>query len=345
LVVLDIDYEKDLSSDIIEYVRSLDTFTTGSPHSDGIEGHYYLSVDAPVRTKRLAGYDLQGEDALIVGPGSELTDCDHGCCTPFSPGEYVIKNNTEIQEVSREELESVTELDLQPVTPTIEPETTEITDTIGPNELTESGYHPVKSWDSVPHTKHSYFDRKDRIFNQKWYGKEQFMQLYNGEYTSLNLSGSDPVGVGESILAAQLGFWFARNRKIVAYEMENLPHETKYSQNPYHRKSVLDFAESVDWVYCEGVELACKYDIAGILELYSDRTRTVNDIQRISQNPQTGEPWSRKHILNALDIMECEGVVEKNTINHGKHEYTNVGIDESYLNGIMVEKKKLNERY
>lgn len=47
--------------------------------------------------------EVRAGDGYVVGPGSELTECKHGCCTESDPGEYVL-DSAPIATVDAEEL-------------------------------------------------------------------------------------------------------------------------------------------------------------------------------------------------------------------------------------------------
>ncbi len=104
LVVFDVDDYDALSEDIQQFLTDNPTFTVQSPHSEGKDGHYYIATDSNLN-KNPDGLEIQGEGAIVVGPGSTLTDCKHGCCTPESPGEYTIKHDRPIASVPGEEID------------------------------------------------------------------------------------------------------------------------------------------------------------------------------------------------------------------------------------------------
>lgn len=86
LVIFDIDDWETVP----EWLEALpDTYTVQSPHGGE---HRYYAVDGDVSggkcSKEFGWGHLLVRDVYAAGPGSELTDCKHGCCSSDSPGEY-----------------------------------------------------------------------------------------------------------------------------------------------------------------------------------------------------------------------------------------------------------------
>lgn len=89
LVILDIDYPEEAP---LEEIPT--TLTSRSPHGGE---HYYLHCPGwrdhfKSRFDALNPHPSYGEirsqDGYVVGPGCELTECKHGCCTEDDPGRY-----------------------------------------------------------------------------------------------------------------------------------------------------------------------------------------------------------------------------------------------------------------
>lgn len=83
LVILDVDSYRDSVDSVPEPIKALpDTFTAKSPH--GGEHRYYVVKDDTSNAKANWG-EIRAEDQYVVGPGSELDNCDkewHDCTEP-----------------------------------------------------------------------------------------------------------------------------------------------------------------------------------------------------------------------------------------------------------------------
>lgn len=99
LTFVDIDDPEIAPDKILD--NTTDTFSVESPHG---EHRWVLCSDSIPNVKRDWG-EIRTENQYVVGPGSYLTDCKHGCCSDSSPGVYELRNDTEIQRVTREELD------------------------------------------------------------------------------------------------------------------------------------------------------------------------------------------------------------------------------------------------
>lgn len=118
LVLLDVDsYEDEALTEPLE--RLPETFTVVSPH--GGEHRYYAVSDGIAERLKVTfgAYNPQpswGEvrsyNQYVLGPGSQLTDCDK-CdeCAPSVPGEYQRENDVKIAEIGVETLIDVLDED------------------------------------------------------------------------------------------------------------------------------------------------------------------------------------------------------------------------------------------
>jgi len=97
---IDIDDMQEAPEDLIK--NTVDTFSVSSPHGDG-EHRWIVSQDVLPNKKPNWG-EIRSQNQYVVGPGSILHDCKHGCCSSDNPGIYSIKNNAPIQEVTKDEL-------------------------------------------------------------------------------------------------------------------------------------------------------------------------------------------------------------------------------------------------
>lgn len=76
-------------------------FTVQSPH-DG--EHRYYAVSGTVRNVKPGWGEVRAENQYVVGPGSALTECKHGCCSPDSPGEYPVDRDLPVARIGVEDL-------------------------------------------------------------------------------------------------------------------------------------------------------------------------------------------------------------------------------------------------
>jgi len=92
LVILDVDDTEEAP------VSSMPTtLRSESPHSGehrfyhvpGWREHFRERFDGVLNPHPSWG-EIRSQDGYVVGPGSTLTDCKHGCCTEDDPGEYVL---------------------------------------------------------------------------------------------------------------------------------------------------------------------------------------------------------------------------------------------------------------
>jgi hypothetical protein len=90
LVILDVD---DVETAPLDEMP--DTLRSESPHGGehrfyhvpGWREHFRERFD-DVENPHPSYGEVRSQDGYVVGPGSELTDCKHGCCTEGDPGQY-----------------------------------------------------------------------------------------------------------------------------------------------------------------------------------------------------------------------------------------------------------------
>jgi hypothetical protein len=173
--------------------------------------------------------------------------------------------------------------------------------------------------DNVPSVHHTFTDRKEYMLSAKWKGQEQFIQLLNGDFSSI--SGSQKQHKAECKIANTIGFFYGRNEQIIKFFMDSLNFETHYEKYPKHRKQLLEWATNVDWCYCQGVSFHTKHDVAATI-YYTDN-RTVKEIARFTDTKDD-------QIRRALDIIEAEGKITTNE----QRQITQIEITEGYLNDL-----------
>lgn len=98
LAFIDIDDEEKAPQQLLD--RTEGTFTVDSPHGE----HRWILVDEEIPNVRREWGELRATNQYVVGPGSILTECKHGCCTPDSPGKYTIQNDSDPQQFDKDEL-------------------------------------------------------------------------------------------------------------------------------------------------------------------------------------------------------------------------------------------------
>lgn len=204
---------------------------------------------------------------------------------------------------------------------------------IGGFEKTEQNFHPLEVWGEVPHVNDSYKDRKDKRFEGGWNDQEQFLSLYHGNFGNYNQREA------ESILAIKFAFAYGKHPEIIAYEMENLPFSfpTVYSHDPWHRRSVLDFAQKAEIIYCDGVNLEAKCFIAEAVQ-----DRGVTTVPELAQEVK----WGKDQIRRTLWVLEVEGWVnrKRNDRRCKADTWSDRGITNEYVAELMSEKIRLEEQ-
>lgn len=173
--------------------------------------------------------------------------------------------------------------------------------------------------ENVPSVHNEFSDRKDYMMFVDWKGQEQFIQLLNGDFTSI--AGSQKQAKAECKIANTIGFYFGRNEQIIKFFMNNLNFETHYEKYPKHRKQLLKWATTVDWCYCEGVSFDTKHDVA--TTIYYTNSRTIGDIAQITNT-------KHDQVRRALNIIESEGKITTNK----QREITDIQITDGYLDDL-----------
>lgn len=106
LVIVDVD---DVDEAPLEELREFGTLGCRSPHGGE---HFYLHVPGwkeafaewfGVENPHPSWGEVRAGDGYVVGPGSILDDCKHGCCTEDDPGRYELVDEP-IATVDAEEL-------------------------------------------------------------------------------------------------------------------------------------------------------------------------------------------------------------------------------------------------
>lgn len=205
---------------------------------------------------------------------------------------------------------------------------------IGPKEKTKEGFYPPNEWDSVPSVKDTYSERKKKLFEGGWNDQDQFLKLYHGKFSETPYDKRE----GESLLARRFSFAFGKNVDFVAFHMENLRFPTDYEIDPWHRRSVLDFAiEEVDSIYCEGIDLDTKFVVALHMSDWQEAT-----VPLLSEELNFGVDQLR----NTLNVLEAEGLVEKVQRENRREAdvWIDRGITEDYLSRLLEHKKRLEEQ-
>lgn len=221
LLVIDID-DWDKTTDVIrDFLNKNPTLQVHSPHATGMEGHWYYQIDeAPFSQKEIKGdWGEAKHGMLVVTPGSEITECKHGCCTPESPGKYEFRHER-----------SITHIDELPLSET-------------------QGETQSSDWESQPSEDLPTFsvDEYEPEFNPN--ERLEYARKCNENLDSLcewaQNSGS-PSSVGysgrseaERALTMHLAFWFERNRIAVRNTLHKLNPPKWDERGDNYRKSVL----------------------------------------------------------------------------------------------------------
>jgi len=173
--------------------------------------------------------------------------------------------------------------------------------------------------ENVPSVNQSFNERLNYMKYGDWKGQELFIKLYNGNFESI--SGSQKKGKAECKLANYIGFFFGNNQNIVRLLMDMLPYETHYEKYESHRNTLLEYATSVDWCYCEEVRLEKKYTIANYIWLEDEITKEeLIDSTEVSHDT----------VERVTDILVSENMIEKDYKN-GKRIYINKSITQGKL--------------
>lgn len=185
--------------------------------------------------------------------------------------------------------------------------------------------------DNVPSVEQDFRERYNYMMEGDWDGQEEFDRLWNGDFSAI--SGSNRQGRAECKLANKIGFFFGRNRSMIQFLMSTLPFDSYYSKYPKHRKQLLEWASGEDWVFCEGVSFAAKYETA--LQIWLEESTTVSKITEQTERQEDA-------VYRSLDTLLAEGVIE----NPRTGVYENSGITEGYLNRLYnVDEKHNPERH
>jgi len=275
--------------------------------------------------------EILTQDNGVTLPPSDIS---HRECSDNKPCNGIGRDAYTLQEVNvgtpslsledAQQLASILEIEPEEETePSIQYDNNQDPDAPGAFEVTNS-INILKEFEkNVPSVSDSFQDRKDRMLYSDWDAQEHFIKLWNGNFEEV--SGSNPQGKAECRLANYIGFWFGRNQKIIQYFMENLDFKTHYEKYPSHRKNLLEYATSVDWVFCEGVSFETKFIVA--FNLMGNDYHTVNSLA------DEIDTVSKRQIRYTLPILQTEGVISKEK--DGKeYVYDATELTEGYLLGL-----------
>lgn len=227
LVILDVDVGRAEGVSLLDELP--ETFTVRSSHADcETEGYLYYAVDGDAvealnetfgkANPQPSWGEVRAHNQYAVGPGSMLTDCKHGCCTPDSPGRYVVGTDAPIATITAEELVEVlsTNPDLRQ---SDEPDTaSRATQASHPSEPLEYDEEDVAAVEAALHE----FRNDDRTTARAF---QYVMDLLQGRYTKRGFEGDR--SAAEECTASKLYgvLWFADDvenaeRKIYAVMSE-----------------------------------------------------------------------------------------------------------------------------
>ena len=289
----------------------------------------YEYIDSLQEIEKLDIEILTQDNGVTLPP----SDISHRECSQNKPCNGIGRDAYTLQEVNvgtpslniedAKQLASILDVDPQEETePSVTYENEDI-DAPGALEVTNSVNILKEFQENVPSVSDSFQDRKQRMLYSDWDAQEHFIKLWNGNFE--DVSGSNPQGKAECRLANYIGFWFGRNQKIIQYFMENLDFETHYEKYPSHRKNLLDYATSVDWIFCEGVSFETKFIVA--FNLMGNDYHTVNSLA------DEIDTVSKRQIRYTLPILQTEGVISKEK--DGKeYVYDATELTEGYLLGL-----------
>jgi hypothetical protein len=289
-----------------------------------MEEDVYKYLDSLQKIETLDIEILTQDNAVTLPP----SDISHTECSENKPCNGIGRDAYTLQEVNvgtpslsledAKELASI--LEIEPEEPSIQYDNNQDPDAPGAFEVTNSINILKEFEENVPSVSDSFQDRKQRMLYSDWDAQEHFIKLWNGNFEEV--SGSNPQGKAECRLANYIGFWFGRNQKIIQYFMENLDFETHYEKYPSHRKNLLDYATSVDWVFCEGVSFNTKYRVSFYL--------MVEDNHTVKSLNEKMDEVSKRQIYRTLPILESEGVITKEK-NGNEYVYDSTQLTEGYL--------------
>lgn len=201
---------------------------------------------------------------------------------------------------------------------------------IGGFEKTEENFHPLEVWDEVPHVDDSYKDRQKKRHEGGWKDEELFLNLYHRKFGRFNQREA------ESILAIKFAFAYGKHPEIIAYEMENLPFPTVYFQDPWQRRSVLDFAQKAESIYCDGVGLVTKMAVAQAVQ-----ERGITTVPHLAEDLD----WGEDQIRRSLSVLDVEGWIDRERSDRRSEPdtWSDRGITEDYLDSILEDKRRLEQ--
>ena len=221
-------------------------------------------------------------------------------CNGKGVGDYqLLSTNTEAPTLSRSTVERVADILGVDIEQNQEPDYT--------NQEVKNVPSPTPNFNiqkefknNVPSVEHTFYDRLQYMKFGNWKGQELFIKLWNGNFEDIN--GSQKQGRGELKLANYFGFFFGNNENMVRLLMDMAPFETHYEKYESHRKTLLEYATSVDWCYCEEVNLETKLTVA--IDIWTNDSISQKELTKSSG-------ISERHIRRVTDILEKENYIEK----------------------------------
>lgn len=285
LLIIDIDDWRETPQSIRDLLMSTPTLTVQSPHAKGKEGHYYYLIEENIKTRNPDWGELRCVGALVVTPGTQLTDCKQGCCSPDSPGRYTIRKDRPIESIDVDDL---------PVNPTAE--------------------EPENN-DEAPGAKREYpvdtgkpdFDWRDRLQTARRCNKKLDVLCEWAE------EGGDPSDVGfpgdrsaaECALVTHLAFWFGRNKPAVRFVMNRLNPPKWSERGDDYRESVLKGIRVQQDVYTGSGESGPSREL--VVDVWTrffvaESMKTAEVADRVNRTPRQ----TRK----ALSYLQEKGIVE-----------------------------------
>lgn len=167
--------------------------------------------------------------------------------------------------------------------------------------------------------------------------KDEFERLLYGEYQDRS--------VNELQLRSYVAWWFCGDRRMVQWFFEEHLQQyrsrdstTKYEENEYHKRDILDFDSYVNPPYYS-TEVSFELRKQTAKEIYEEEHITVNELHGslyYSKGTELGI-YSKRQIQNCLHLLEKQGLIER-VSNTG---WENEQIDKNYLDKL----RELIEEY
>ena len=248
------------------------------------------------------------------------TECtkEKPCNQKGKDGYSLLSTNPEAPTVDRNTVEEIADILGKELQENQEPDYTEEVDENVPSPTPKFNIQEEYE-NNVPSVNQSFKERMNYMKFGDWKGQQLFIKLWNGNFEDIN--GSQKQGKGELKLANYIGFFYGNNENMVRLCMDMLPYETNYEKYESHRKTLLEYATSVDWCYCEEVRLEKKYTIANYIWLED----TIAKEELINSTEVSHDTVER-----VTDILVSENMIERDYKN-GKRIYINKSITKGKL--------------